>query len=368
MQVAQYLHADTQVWEARVCASLPPCAVSSDAGPPALRTRSRSQPPERPAHAFDAAQLLSEQHVDVVEAIAAAHPALRNQGRPLLCHKLAALPAAVHTAACQIMLQEHEGVSEVGVGHGSQLLQAVQALRSAPALTHLVVGLDVAGFPDHKEIWLPEAALQRQVQCIAHVAVLTQLRALTLHSPGVSALNTILAAATGLPALTHLAMLNILVAGSDANRNSRYDRRVHTSVRALVKRISACSALCSLAMTGDITLDSMFAVTHGASDGAWPCAAAHGDVQSGVQSAKRRGVASQQPVIAPAPHSSRSCRDHASHRPRDSARQRRTRQHHLEADQLAAPCVCALVTGRVTVGAPAEQRLRSAHSAHVPHR
>jgi hypothetical protein len=101
LQLAQFLCADTRSMAAAFWRAMPAADASGGAnmfGPPASRTRSHGPADTHAQPPSAACQVVAQQHPDVADIVVAAHPVLADRRKPLLSHKVAALPADTRIA------------------------------------------------------------------------------------------------------------------------------------------------------------------------------------------------------------------------------------------------------------------------------
>jgi hypothetical protein len=247
LQLAQYLHADESPWAAAFCAALH-VPGASQVAPAAVgsHTRSRGPPPPHlaPEH-IRAERLLAEQHADVLAAVTAAHPALADRRRPLLCHKLAALPPLLHNTACDAVVRRGSGHASVGLRNHAKLITALQALASTTALVSLSVGLDwghdsAEPSPQHET---EPAPLVHALGAQPHVTVLTQLTGLAILGVDMDSAEASVDTAAALPTLSSL---QLAIAGPPSGSGEISPDRALTFYCG----VAQCTALSALTLTG----------------------------------------------------------------------------------------------------------------------
>jgi hypothetical protein len=186
LQLAQFLCANTCAPAATFCAALRPPA----AGQPNIVQ-------------CKAVALLAAQHDEgLIEAVVAAHPVLDDPRRPLLPHKLAALPPVLHEAMCRRYVRASGGVADVSVQDSPTLLAALQALRGVRELSKLTVGRDYnVRLHDPQRLLSVEASMEAAQ---LHIVALTRLTNVELYGMGTRAACAAVSAVAALPALASL--------------------------------------------------------------------------------------------------------------------------------------------------------------------
>jgi hypothetical protein len=209
LQLAQYLHADESPWAAAVCAALHDPSASQ-AAPAAIGAHTRSRgppPPQLSPQRICAKCLLAEQHADVLAAVAAAHPALMDHRRPLLCHKLAALPPVLRGAACDAVVRRGSGEASGGLRDGAQLVPALKVLASSAGLVSVSVGLDTNGY-DGTKLWPPRVATPAEqstaLSVQPRIKLFTQLTSLDVLGISMDVAEALLMTAAAMPSLSRL--------------------------------------------------------------------------------------------------------------------------------------------------------------------
>jgi hypothetical protein len=171
LQIAHYLAADTHAPAAAFCVAL---SVPADGRPDHVQRT--------------AAALLAEQPESIKHAVAAVHAVLRDARRPLLTHKLAALPASAHPAACRHYVRSR-GAAGVSESDEATLLAALQALRGMPEVKELSLGFDKVVTSEERyhgagtTVQHPPRASQQAALFVAaepHLAALSRLTRLQL--------------------------------------------------------------------------------------------------------------------------------------------------------------------------------------------
>lgn len=225
MQLTLFLNADATPFGHAVCDLLP--AVGRCTG---RTTHAQRQS----APAARAAQMLMQHAADIIETVAASHPAMQRHldGKSAFV-PLLELPDVLHTAACRLSAARAHGALAFDLHSGPWRIAALQALRNTPELNRLRIPDLQTALDD------PDRVRVAMLASAPSLGRITQLTALQLDCATPDCLEVLL---PPLSALSRLAELRVDVCDTATSK---------AAVVGLGKALATLSSLSSLCLGFD---------------------------------------------------------------------------------------------------------------------